>query len=124
MWGYKNETFQHYGWFAARADDVLNYLPARLVVYTYGACGQWHAALRSARRPSASWKSPNAGPVMAAGAGALGLALGGKAPYFGQVQDRPVLGEGRSPQPDDIARAIELVDRSVYLWGLVICLLF
>ncbi len=124
MWGYKNDTFIHFGWFAARCDDVLNYLPARLVVYTYGACGQWQAALRSARRPSASWKSPNAGPVMAAGAGALGIQVGGSAPYFGKVEERPVLGEGEQAQPKDLIRAVELVDRSVYLWGLVICLLF
>ncbi|AEF53575.1 adenosylcobinamide-phosphate synthase CbiB [Marinomonas posidonica] len=124
MWGYKNNTFIHFGWFAARFDDVLNYLPARLVVFTYGACGEWHAALRSARRPSASWKSPNAGPVMASGAGALGIQVGGSAAYFGKMEERPILGEGEQAQPKDLVRAVELVDRSVYLWGFVICLLF
>lgn len=123
MWGYKTESLLHFGWFAARFDDVLNYVPARLVVYTYGACGKWCSAIRSARRPSARWKSPNAGPVMAAGAGALGIQLGGEAPYSGKVETRPILGEGDLPTPQHLKEAIWLVDKSVYLWGLVICLL-
>ena len=123
MWGYKTESLLHFGWFAARFDDVLNYVPARLVVYTYAACGHWWAAIRSARRPSARWKSPNAGPVMAAGAGAIGVQLGGEAPYFGKIETRPILGEGEMPRPKHLKEAIWLVDKSVYLWGLVICLL-
>lgn len=125
MWGYKTESLLHFGWFAARFDDVLNYLPARLVVYTYAICGRWHAAIRSARHPSARWKSPNAGPVMAAGAGALGVKLGGEAPYFGKIETRPILGEeeGDTPLPHHLKKAIVLVDKSVYLWGLVICLM-
>lgn len=123
MWGYKTDELLHFGWFSARFDDVLNYLPARLVIYSYAACGHWHRALRSAKQPSARWKSPNAGPVMAAGAGAIGVELGGEAPYFGQIETRPTLGEGEKPLPKHLNEAIVLVDKSVYLWGLVICLL-
>ncbi|WP_421856243.1 adenosylcobinamide-phosphate synthase CbiB [Marinomonas sp.] len=123
MWGYKTESLLYFGWFAARFDDVLNYVPARLVVYSYAACGKWRSAIRSARRPSARWKSPNAGPVMAAGAGALGIQLGGEAPYFGKIETRPILGEGDLSTPQHLKEAIWLVDKSVYLWGLVICLL-
>ena len=123
MWGYKTSSLLYFGWFAARVDDVLNYIPARLVVYSYAACGQWHRALRSARQPSARWKSPNAGPVMASGAGALGVQLGGEAVYFGKTESRPILGEGDKPQVKHLKEAILLVDKSVYLWGAVICLL-
>lgn len=123
MWGYKTESFLHFGWFAARFDDVLNYLPARLVIYSYAVCGNWNSAIRSSRQPSARIKSPNAGPVMAAGAGALGVKLGGEAPYFGKMESRPVWGEGDKPTPKHLEDAILLVDKSVYLWGLVICLL-
>ncbi|REG79518.1 adenosylcobinamide-phosphate synthase CbiB [Marinomonas pollencensis] len=123
MWGYKTAEFLSFGWFAARFDDVLNYLPARLVVYTYAICGQWAPALRSAGKAEVRWKSPNAGPVMAAGAGALGVQLGGEAPYFGKVESRPVLGEGEAPTPVHLEKAIWLVDKSVYLWGLLICIL-
>ena len=128
MWGYKTAELLHFGWFAARFDDVLNYVPARLVIYSYAACGYWHKAIRSSRRESARWKSPNAGPVMAAGAGALGILLGGEAQYFGKTETRPVLGDEESddnmkPEPKHLNEAILLVDKSVYLWGLVICLL-
>lgn len=137
MWGYKTESLLYFGWFAARFDDVLNYIPARLVIYSYGACGDWHRAMESAHQTSARWKSPNAGPVMAAGAGALGIHLGGEAMYFGKIESRPVLGQTKSDVQEDIKNeqkrnilsakhldaAVLLVDKSVYLWGLMICLL-
>ncbi|MCB5161467.1 adenosylcobinamide-phosphate synthase CbiB [Marinomonas algarum] len=125
MWGYKTTEFLHFGWCAARIDDVLNYVPARLVVYTYAACGRWKSAICSAKQPSARWKSPNAGPVMAAGAGALGIQLGGEAPYFGKMETRPILGNvnGDMPKPKHLKEAILLVDKSVYLWGALIWLL-
>ena len=62
------------------------------------------------------WESPNAGPVMSAGAGSLGLALGGAAIYHGQIEERPVLGEGRPARGTDIPRALSLVRRSIVLW--------
>ena len=120
MWGYKTAELLHFGWFSARFDDVLNWLPARLVVWTYGVLGNREAALRCANTQGKGWKSPNAGPVMAAGAGALGIQLGGAATYFGQVQQRPVLGEGQRPQAADLTRAIQLVDKGVWLWLAVI----
>ncbi|SBS27085.1 Cobalamin biosynthesis protein CbiB [Marinomonas spartinae] len=123
MWGYKTDTLLHFGWFAARFDDVMNYIPARLVVLTYGLCGQFGSAWRCYQEQSSSWKSPNAGPVMAAGAGALGIKLGGAAPYFGKLESRSELGEGRDPVATDLNKAIRLVDKGVYLWVLVVCLM-
>lgn len=123
MWGYKTEFLLHFGWCAARVDDVLNFIPARLVVFTYAACGHTSTALKCARQQGSNWKSPNAGPVMAAGAGALQLQLGGKAQYFGEIQQRPPLGEGQTPVATDLDRAIWLVDKGVYLWGAVVLVL-
>ncbi|MBJ7556450.1 adenosylcobinamide-phosphate synthase CbiB [Marinomonas spartinae] len=123
MWGYKTDTLLHFGWFAARFDDMMNYIPARLVVLTYGLCGQFSSAWRCYQTQASSWKSPNAGPVMAAGAGALGIKLGGAAPYFGKLESRPELGEGRDPIATDLNKAIRLVDKGVYLWVLVVCLM-
>ncbi|WP_341777642.1 adenosylcobinamide-phosphate synthase CbiB [Marinomonas balearica] len=123
MWGYKNSEFLQFGWCAARIDDVMNYIPARLVVFTYAICGEWEPATRCARQQSHTWKSPNAGPVMAAGAGALGVELGGEAPYFGKLEHRPVLGEGLPPTPHHLKESIKLIDKGVYLWGVVICIL-
>jgi adenosylcobinamide-phosphate synthase len=72
---------------------------------------------------AAQWDSPNAGPVMAAGAGALGVKLGGAAPYHGVWETRPELGEGRMPNADAILRAVHLLHRGVVLWLAVALLL-
>jgi adenosylcobinamide-phosphate synthase len=53
---------------------------------------------------------------MAAGAGSLGLALGGAAVYHGHVESRPLLGEGRPASAEDIGRALTLIRRSLWLW--------
>ncbi|MGF1527978.1 MAG: adenosylcobinamide-phosphate synthase CbiB [Candidatus Competibacterales bacterium] len=116
LWGYKTPRYRDFGWAAARADDVLNWLPARLTAMSYALVGDAPRAVRCWRRQGRQWKSPNAGPVMAAGAGALGLALGGGAHYHGQFQPRPPLGEGRTPKGNDIRRAVGLVVRALLLW--------
>jgi len=89
MWGYRNARFERFGWAAARIDDVLNYVPARLVALTYALLGRTRRALRCWRTQAPLWDSPNAGPVMASGAGALGVVLGGSAIYHGEVHARP-----------------------------------
>jgi len=116
MWGYRTERFNEFGWAAARFDDLLNYIPARLTAIAYALSGQTQRALHCWRTQAPLWSSPNAGPVMAAGAGALGLQLGGVAIYNGVPEMRPPLGSGRVAQPDDIRRALNLLDRSLALW--------
>jgi adenosylcobinamide-phosphate synthase len=124
MWGYRNERYQHYGWAAARFDDLLNFIPARLTAFTYAMLGQTSFALRCWRDQSRAWKSPNAGPVMAAGAGTLGLLLGGPSSYHGRIEQRPALGAGRLPRTADIGRSIALIRQSVWLWLTVISVFF
>lgn len=116
MWGYKNERYLQFGWAAARLDDVLNFIPARLTALSYALAGNLLSALRCWRQQGYSWKSPNAGPVMAAGAGSLGVLLGGSASYHGTIQARPDLGERRAPDALDIKRSLQLVNRVVVLW--------
>ncbi|MET0377713.1 MAG: regulatory signaling modulator protein AmpE, partial [Spongiibacteraceae bacterium] len=123
MWGYRNARFNEFGCAAARIDDVLNLIPARLTAIAYALSGQCANALRSWRAQASSWSSPNAGPVMAAGAGALGLQLGGAAMYHGAMENRPALGFGRSAQAADIQRALTLLDRSLLLWLLALCVM-
>ncbi len=122
MWGYRNPRFERFGWAAARMDDMLNFIPARLVALTYAVLGQTGRALRCWRKQAPLWDSPNAGPVMAAGAGALGVSLGGPAIYHGQLHQRPVLGEGNAPVARDIERALDMVWTGVGLWLLALLL--
>ncbi|MBH8626180.1 cobalamin biosynthesis protein [Pseudomonas aeruginosa] len=116
MWGYRNARFERFGWAAAKIDDILNYLPARLVALTYALLGDTRQALRCWREQAPQWDSPNAGPVMAAGAGALGVSLGGAAIYHGELHQRPLLGSGPQPQGRDIYRALARVRPGVLLW--------
>ena len=122
MWGYRNPRFERFGWAAARIDDLLNYLPARLVALTYAVLGQTRRAWACWRRQAPQWDSPNAGPVMTAGAGALGLSLGGPAIYHGELHERPPLGEGEAPTARDIERALDMVWAGVGLWLLALLL--
>ena len=122
MWGYRTARYENFGWAAARIDDGLNYVPARLTALSYMLLGQTKRAWRCWRTQASLWDSPNAGPVMATGAGALGVRLGGAAPYGGVWESRPDLGEGDLPDADTIERSLTLVRRSVVLWLVVIFL--
>ena len=121
--GYRNERFNLFGRAAARIDDALNYVPARLTALSYvvlaGAAGG--RAWRCWRTQAPAWSSPNAGPVMASGAGALGVSLGGAAVYDGQLEQRPPLGEGPPASSADIVRAWRLVLGTTLLWLCLAC---
>lgn len=117
LWGYRNARFNRFGRAAARLDDVLGYLPARLTALTYALLGHTREALHCWRHQARHWDSPNAGPVMAAGAGALKVRLGGAAPYHGQWRERPPLGIGGAASAETIRQSIVLVRRGVLLWS-------
>ena len=116
MWGYRSERYDRFGRCAARFDDALNWIPARLTALTYALLGHTRNAVRCWRAQAPGWDSPNAGPVMAAGAGSLGVRLGGAATYHGQEEIRPPLGTGPAPVAADLGRAISLIRRSLWLW--------
>ena len=120
MWGYRNERYRDFGWAAARLDDVMNWIPARLTAASYVLLGHGATAWRCWRSQGDTWKSPNAGPVMAAGAGALRLRLGGEAIYHGVPQQRPPLGEGWAPCGADIHRAVRLVNTALLAWVMLV----
>ncbi len=123
MWGYKTPRLYYFGWTAARLDDVLNYIPARLTALTYALLGKTRTALRCWASQAPLWDSPNAGPVMAAGAGALDIKLGSAARYQGEWHQRPQLGSDKQPLASDIERALKLVRHGVYLWLAVFLLI-
>ncbi|MEX2475758.1 adenosylcobinamide-phosphate synthase CbiB [Marinobacter sp.] len=116
MWGYRNERYLYFGRVAARLDDVMNWVPARLTALTYALLGNTRLAWRCWQTQAPQWDSPNAGPVMAAGAGALEVSLGGPAPYATGVKQRPVLGQGAAASADTVDGALRLVWMGVWLW--------
>lgn len=116
MWGYKNDKYRYFGWCAARADDILNVIPARITAFCYAVSGQFKQGIASWNAQRGKSKSPNAGPVMAAGAGSLGLSIGGGAVYHGQYEDKPVLGSGPKPTARDIDRVCGLLSKAAVVW--------
>jgi adenosylcobinamide-phosphate synthase len=112
MVGHRNERYEEFGWASARLDDLLNLPGARLTALLAAVLGPDPGGAREAwRRDAAGHPSPNAGPVEASFAGALGLRLGGANTYAEQVEHRQVLGSGRPPAPYDVARALDLARR-------------
>lgn len=120
MWGYRTPRFNDFGWAAARLDDLLNYLPARLTALTYALLGNIKSSLCCWQQQAKTWDSPNAGPVMAAGAGSLNILIGGTSSYHGKLKHRPQLGSGQPASADDIPRALKLVNNGAWLWCIVI----
>ncbi|MFE6819831.1 cobalamin biosynthesis protein [Streptomyces sp. NPDC057677] len=113
MVGHKSPRHRRFGWASARLDDVAGWPGARLTaVLATVAGGDPRGALKAWRADAAKHPSPNAGPVEASFAGALGIRLGGTLSYGGRVEHRPVLnGEGRAVEVADIDRAVRLSRR-------------
>jgi adenosylcobinamide-phosphate synthase len=122
MVGYRNERYAQFGTAAARLDDLLNLLPARLtallIALTHGALGQWRAIAADARRH----KSPNAGWPEAATARALGVALAGPRAYDGVMQ--PLAWVNGSAKRELGPRDIDAVVAALWrAWALAVALL-
>ncbi|MFF5709166.1 cobalamin biosynthesis protein [Streptomyces sp. 62] len=113
MVGHKSPRHRRYGWASARLDDVAGWPGARLTaLLATVAGGNPRGAVRAWRADAGKHPSPNAGPVEASFAGALGVRLGGTLSYAGRVEHRPVLnGEGRPVEVADIDRAVRLSRR-------------
>ncbi|MGP8049332.1 MAG: adenosylcobinamide-phosphate synthase CbiB [Desulfobaccales bacterium] len=115
MVGYKNYRYGRFGKVAARADDILNLLPARLAALLLAVAAAVvgadpRGAWRILRRDAAKASSPNAGWPEAAMAGALGVRLGGPATYSGQRLDKPFIGDPHTPlSPEKYRQAIRLL---------------
>lgn len=113
MVGHKSARHLRFGWASARLDDVAGWPGARLTAVLAAAAGpDPRGALRAWRTDAHRHPSPNAGPVEASFAGALGVRLGGTLSYGGRVEHRPVLNPGgRAVTTGDIDRAVRLSRR-------------
>lgn len=117
MIGRRDARYGRYGWAAARADDIMAFVPARLFVLALIAArpARRGAILAAVRRDAPAHPSPNAGVAEAAMAGALGCRLGGTLRYHGVVEHRPELGLGPRPDLSHLDDAVALADRAEQL---------
>ena len=114
MIGYKNDKYQYFGTFAAKLDDVVNFIPARIagllmvlasLMSGFDAKNSWRIFLRDRKKHA----SPNSAHTEAAMAGALNIQLAGDAYYFGKLKKKQTLGDPNRPiRPDDIIHANNL----------------
>lgn len=128
MIGHFEPPYRHLGMASARLDDVANFVPARLsafaIVALAGLFGSASGAARVIRADARAHRSPNAGYPEAAIAGALGVRLGGPLSYDGIATETPLLNAtGRTPNVEDLGRAIGLCAASSALVALVMAAL-
>jgi adenosylcobinamide-phosphate synthase len=117
MIGYKNDRFYDFGKYAAKLDDIVNYIPARisalLMIFSCMFLGSGFSmsnAFRIFKRDRFNHASPNSAQTESACAGALGIRLAGPASYFGKIVDKPFIGdELRAVELEDIKRANKLM---------------
>jgi adenosylcobinamide-phosphate synthase len=121
MLGYRNARYEYFGKFAAKLDDVVNFIPARLAAF-FLWLASWFCGLDGKAAWQIYWRdrknhlSPNSGHPEAVAAGALGLALGGTHTYGGQTVVKPTIGqEKRLPDIEDIDRVVKLLNVAAIL---------
>ena len=115
MVGYKNEKYQYFGSAAAKFDDVVNYIPARLSAWLMILASaithmDWKNAKKIFLRDRYNHKSPNSAQTESVMAGALDVQLAGDAWYFGKLCKKPTIGDTiREIEPEDIRRSHTLL---------------
>ena len=129
MVGYKNEKNLYFGRFAAKLDDVVNFIPSRVAALLmivasflpgkrFSGIGAWKIWRRDSRKHA----SPNSAQTESACAGSLGIQLAGDASYFGMTVKKPTIGDALRPvKPEDIRCANVLLYRMAFL-GMAACL--
>ncbi len=127
MIGHKSERYLHFGWAAARFDDLVNLPASRLTGLLFAAAAAWNdkergkSALRAMWRDAARHQSPNAGWPESALAGAIGVKLGGPRNYKDQSVALLRMGEGKENlNGDDISRGLKLFDRAMNIFIILI----
>jgi adenosylcobinamide-phosphate synthase len=127
MVGYRNKRYSHFGKASARADDLLNYIPARITALIILVLSFRLEKLIRTRTAASGHSSPNAGYPISAMAFALNVSLGGPTSYFGQIENKPFFGEGRrNLNVYDLRRAASVhmkLDLLILVFSLCCCCL-
>ncbi len=131
MVGYKNEKYLYLGRAAAKLDDAVNYIPARIsaslmiaAAFLAGRDFSGKRALHIWRRDNRRHASPNSAQTESVCAGALGIRLAGDASYFGKIVKKPYIGDALRPvEAEDIRRANRLMYLTAWLCE-ILCLAF
>jgi adenosylcobinamide-phosphate synthase len=115
--GHRDARHRDFGWASARADDLVNLIPARIagLLICIAGAGGLGVMLRDARHHA----SPNGGWPEAAMAGVLERRLGGAVSYDGEPAERAILGHGKPPDANDLARALAAYRRACLLLWLI-----
>ena len=127
MVGYKNDRYLYFGRAAAKLDDLVNFIPARLAgvllcLAARPAGFDGRNAWRIFRRDRKNHKSPNSAHTEAAAAGALDVQLAGSSYYFGKLVEKPTIGDPlRSVEPADILRCNRLMYAGTFLAMVLFC---
>ncbi|MGZ5034422.1 MAG: regulatory signaling modulator protein AmpE [Usitatibacter sp.] len=108
-----------FGWFAARAFHVIDWVPQRLTAFTFAVVGHFEDAFYCWRSQAAQWIRPEEGIVLASGAGALGVRLGEPIVQGGALVSRPALGSGEMAREDALTSLEGLLWRALILWLIV-----
>lgn len=127
MVGYKNEKYLHFGRTAAKLDDVVNYIPARISAYLMilasfiaGKIFDGKRAYQIYKRDNRKHASPNSAQTESVCAGALGIQLAGDASYFGKIMKKPYIGDAvRSVEFEDIKRVNHLMYCTAWISELI-----
>lgn len=127
MLGYKNDKYMHFGRFAARLDDVVNFIPARISAHLMIAAAfiggrqfDGKNAYRIFKRDRFNHASPNSAQTESVCAGALRVQLAGDAVYFGKIVKKKYIGDGlREIEYEDIKRANRLMYITAFLCELL-----
>lgn len=129
MVGYRNDKYENFGFFSAKLDDCLNFIPSRLsgiliIISAFCLKYDYRNALKIFIRDRKKHESPNSAHPESAGAGALSIQLGGATSYFGEIHNKPYIGDNiKQIIPNDILKSIKLLYISTIILILIgICI--
>ena len=124
-WGARSDVeFSHFGDFARRAFDWIDWLPVRITATAFAIVGDFEDAIYCWRTQAARWSQQGAGILLASGAGAIGVRLGMPIHEHGELADRPELGIGLDADADFMQSTVGLVWRALVLCLLLLALLW